>query len=79
MLRELLAELKASGHSVISQAGGLVLTSGTASVTIGHDESGFSTYVQTGTETEPKYDAQDGLTKAEVLALCQQNSAVAAS
>jgi hypothetical protein len=71
MLRELFVDLKNAGHAVTSLTGGLVVQAGNVSVTIGHDESGFSTYVQTDTEAGPEYSGESGLTKAAVLQVCQ--------
>jgi hypothetical protein len=71
MLRELLPDLKSAGFNVVSLSGGLVVSTAAASVTIGHEASGFTTYVQTGTNEDPVYSGEDGLTKAQVIAVCQ--------
>jgi hypothetical protein len=79
MLRELLNDLKTAGFTVSSLTGGLILNLGNVTVTIGHDEEGFSTYIQTDTPAGPEYSGETGLTKATVFQLCQKyGSAVAA-
>jgi hypothetical protein len=79
MFRELFLDLKNAGHAVASLTGGLVVTGGNASVTIGHDESGFSTYVQTDTAAGPEYSGETGLTKAAVLQVCEKLSPAVAA
>jgi hypothetical protein len=79
MLKDALTALIQKGHTVARLTGGLVVTSGNVSVTIGHDESGFSGYVQTDTESGPEYSGETGLTLDQLLALCPQpQSAIAA-
>jgi hypothetical protein len=70
MLQEALSALKQQGHTVTRLSGGLIVNSGNVSVTIGHDESGFSAYVQTDTESGPEYRGGLRLTLAECLAFC---------
>jgi hypothetical protein len=78
-MRELLNELKAAGHNVVNLYGGLVLTGAGVSVTIGHEEEGFTTYIQTDTAAGPEYSGDTALTKAAVLQLCQTfNTSIAA-
>jgi hypothetical protein len=77
MLRELYVALKSAGFTVTSLSGGVIVNCPNATITIGHDTSGFSTYVQAGTDEEPTYSGDDSLSKDAVIALCQQYQQVA--
>lgn len=79
MLKDAAVALTEKGHTVVRLQGGLIVTSGNVSVTIGHDESGFSGYVQTDTESGPEYSGDTGLTLDQVLALCPQPQATVAA
>jgi hypothetical protein len=79
MLKDALTALTQKGHTVARLTGGLVVTSGNVSVTIGHDESGFSGYVQTDTASGPEYSGDTGLTLDQVLTLCPQPQSAIAS
>lgn len=79
MLKDALSALTQQGHTVARLTGGLVVTSGNVSTTIGHDESGFSAYVQTDTASGPEYSGETGLTLAQCLAFCPQPQSTVAS
>jgi hypothetical protein len=79
MLKDAAVALTQKGHTVVRLTGGLVVTVGNISVTIGHDESGFSAYVQTDTESGPEYTGDTGLTLDQLLAWCPQPQAAIAA
>jgi hypothetical protein len=79
MLKNAAVALTQKGHTVVRLPGGLVITSGNVSATIGHDESGFSAYVQTDTASGPEYDGATGLTLDQMLGWCPQPQAAIAA
>lgn len=74
MIRDLLLVLKNAGYKAIILDGGIIVTIGHVTISIGKDQSSetLMTYVQEDLEAGPAYSASEDMTPAEVLALCEQ-------
>jgi hypothetical protein len=77
MLRELLNQLKAAGHTARSVSEGLIFTVGNITIAFGQDDDGLSAYIQTDLPAGPSHSTAEGLTVAAAVQLCQQQAQAA--
>ena len=78
-MRQLFAEIKATGYEAVFQYGGITVTLGSVTIAIGLVDGAFTAYVQQDLPEGPVYTNTEGLTYADCMALCSQHASTAAA
>jgi hypothetical protein len=74
-MRLLFSELKAAGYEAVFQYEGITVMLGSVTIAIGFVDDAFTAYLQQNLPEGPVYTSTDGLTRAEVMALCLRHKA----
>jgi hypothetical protein len=74
-MRQLFAEIKATGYEAVFQYGGITVMLGSVTISIGLVDGGFTTYVQQDLPEGPVFTSTEDLSRDEVLALCLRHKA----